>query len=205
MKTRSLLSLLAFAGIAFCACKKEYVGNYTLIKQVPEPAGEHCKSGGFRINSGIDLNGNKVLDSNEIQQTEYVCNGQYDKETIIYFPGMGYGYSTNTVTGSMYAPVAISNFDITNYPADSISFVTNLFTNNANVKAFVELYDQTNNKVIKNTTLSTNATTSTIYSTTVNFLNDLPKGPIKLNCNIRAEQAGTEVTFYLPTLKIYKK
>jgi len=206
MKTRSRLSLLAFAGIAFCACKKEYVGNYTLIKQVPEPAGEHCKSGGFRINSGIDLNGNKVLDSNEIQQTEYVCNGQYDKETIIYFPGMGYGHGSPSVSGSLYPDVTMNNFDITNYPADSISFCTYLYTGNANVKAFVELYDQTNNKVIKNTTLSTNATTSNTYiTTTINFLNDLPKGPINLNCNIRTEQAGTLATIYLPMLKIYKK
>lgn len=205
MKIKSSFFLLALAGLSFCGCKKEYVGKSSLIQQIPEPAGEHCKSGGFRIISGVDQNKNNVLDSNEIQQTEYVCNGQYDKETIIYFPGMGYGYESTSTTGTLVPEVAIANFDITNYPVDSISFCTYLHTETANVKAYVELYDQTNNKVIKNTTLSTLGSSNTYCTTTINFLNDFPKGPIKLNCNIRTDQTGAGAVAYLPLLKIYKK
>lgn len=50
-------------------------GSDALIAQRAEPAGAHCANGGVRIDSGLDKNGNHVLDSKEIQQTSYVCNG----------------------------------------------------------------------------------------------------------------------------------
>ena len=40
-----------------------------------EPAGANCANGGKRIDSGTDDNDNGVLDSAEIDDTEYVCNG----------------------------------------------------------------------------------------------------------------------------------
>jgi OmcA/MtrC family decaheme c-type cytochrome len=48
-----------------------------LVKTSPEPAGANCASGGTRIDSGIDANGNGVLDPSEINAaaTTYVCNG----------------------------------------------------------------------------------------------------------------------------------
>lgn len=40
-----------------------------------EAAGANCASGGVRVNSGPDGNGNNALDSAEIVSTQYVCNG----------------------------------------------------------------------------------------------------------------------------------
>ncbi|AEV97482.1 hypothetical protein A4D02_30720 [Niastella koreensis] len=205
MKTKSLFFLIALAIVIFYGCKKEVEKN-SLTVQIPESIGAYCKYGGYKIISGVDQNSNNILDSNEIQQTEYVCKGIDEKETIIYFPGQDYGYLSNNASGSMWPRVAIANFDISNYPADSISFSAYLYSNMEGVKAFVELYDQTNNKVIKNAILSTTSTKSdSLYSTTVNFLNDLPKGPIKLNCRLRTEKDGTGVTFRKPMLNLYKK
>lgn len=39
-----------------------------------EPKGDNCALGGLRVDSGIDLNGNGLLDRDEIQETEYDCN-----------------------------------------------------------------------------------------------------------------------------------
>jgi hypothetical protein len=50
-------------------------GADSLIAQTPEPAGSHCENGGVRIDTGVDKNDDDVLDSEEIQQTSYVCNG----------------------------------------------------------------------------------------------------------------------------------
>ena len=50
-------------------------GQTSLIRSDAEPAGEHCGEGGTRVSSGLDDNGNGVLDDDEIDQTEYVCNG----------------------------------------------------------------------------------------------------------------------------------
>lgn len=46
-----------------------------LLALVSEAAGANCTSGGVRVNSGPDGNGNNALDSAEIVSTQYVCNG----------------------------------------------------------------------------------------------------------------------------------
>ena len=49
-------------------------GLVSLVNVEPEPAGANCASGGQRIDSGLDANGNGSLDVAE-QSTAYVCNG----------------------------------------------------------------------------------------------------------------------------------
>ncbi|MCH5596750.1 DUF7151 family protein [Niabella ginsengisoli] len=39
-----------------------------------EPIGANCAGGGNRINYGMDLNRNSILDNNEITTTTYMCN-----------------------------------------------------------------------------------------------------------------------------------
>ncbi len=50
-------------------------GNTSLIKTTNEAAGDNCENGGIRIDSGIDMDGNGILDDIEIVTTAYVCNG----------------------------------------------------------------------------------------------------------------------------------
>ena len=50
-------------------------GQTTLLRADPEPAGEHCGEGGFKINHGLDDNGNGALEDEEIDGFEYICNG----------------------------------------------------------------------------------------------------------------------------------
>lgn len=50
-------------------------GLSSLIGMVVEPAGVNCSNGGARLDSGLDGNGNGVLDSAEISATRYACNG----------------------------------------------------------------------------------------------------------------------------------
>ena len=51
-------------------------GNNSLIKTTQEPAGVNCANGGTKIEVGLDVNGNNILDNTEINvnQTNYVCN-----------------------------------------------------------------------------------------------------------------------------------
>jgi hypothetical protein len=46
-----------------------------IVRLDDEPAGENCPAGGVAIRIGVDLNGNGVLDPDEITDTRYVCNG----------------------------------------------------------------------------------------------------------------------------------
>ena len=50
-------------------------GAMALIDQTPEPAGIHCSNGGTRIDSGLDVNADHVLQVAEIDRTAYACNG----------------------------------------------------------------------------------------------------------------------------------
>lgn len=52
-------------------------GLNALIKTTTEPAGVNCTNGGTKIETGLDINVNGVLDAGEVNvgQTKYVCNG----------------------------------------------------------------------------------------------------------------------------------
>jgi MYXO-CTERM domain-containing protein len=50
-------------------------GDSALVSTTDEPAGDNCENGGTRIDVGIDDNDNGTLDTDEVDQTTYVCNG----------------------------------------------------------------------------------------------------------------------------------
>lgn len=50
-------------------------GKNSLISFVTENAGANCAKGGYKVTSGVDANGNNVLDAAEVQNTAYICNG----------------------------------------------------------------------------------------------------------------------------------
>jgi hypothetical protein len=52
-------------------------GKNALINTTVEPSGANCPNGGTKIEVGLDINSNGILDNSEINasQTKYVCNG----------------------------------------------------------------------------------------------------------------------------------
>jgi Collagen triple helix repeat (20 copies) len=50
-------------------------GAVSLVVQVPVSQGAACAYGGTEIESGVDENGNDLLDTSEITSISYVCNG----------------------------------------------------------------------------------------------------------------------------------
>jgi hypothetical protein len=50
-------------------------GTSALLKITAEASGTYCTSGGSRIESGPDMNGNGSLEAGEVTGTQYVCNG----------------------------------------------------------------------------------------------------------------------------------
>ncbi len=67
-------------------------GLNALIKTTTEAAGANCANGGTKIETGLDVNSNGVLDNGEIisSQTKFVCNGNSNNisgsnsNTLIY-------------------------------------------------------------------------------------------------------------------------
>lgn len=58
-------------------------GMNSLINILVEEAGANCVSGGLKIESGLDINDNDVLDSDEVTTTQYVCNGEGGFNSLI--------------------------------------------------------------------------------------------------------------------------
>jgi hypothetical protein len=58
-------------------------GLNALIKTTTEPSGGNCANGGTKIETGLDANGNGVLELGEVNasQTKYVCNGNVSNST----------------------------------------------------------------------------------------------------------------------------
>lgn len=50
-------------------------GLQSLVVTNPFSVGANCGNGGVMIESGVDLNNDSILDSNEVDSTQYVCNG----------------------------------------------------------------------------------------------------------------------------------
>jgi len=50
-------------------------GASALVSVVDEPAGANCESAGKKIEYGADKSGDGKLDPDEIEGTQYLCNG----------------------------------------------------------------------------------------------------------------------------------
>jgi len=55
----------------------------TLITTTTEASGNNCAAGGLRIDIGLDDNADGILDTTEIDQTQYVCNGGFSNNTML--------------------------------------------------------------------------------------------------------------------------
>ena len=57
-------------------------GLNSLILTSIEAAGSNCVSGGIKIESGLDIDSNGTLDSGEVTQTQYICNGNDGEDGV---------------------------------------------------------------------------------------------------------------------------
>lgn len=86
MKKIKLISAIA-AAISLSACSVDDGDNglNSLVSQSSIEAGAQCSHGGTRIDSGIDDNRNGTLDSNEIDNTQYLCQDGPFQLQLLHF------------------------------------------------------------------------------------------------------------------------
>jgi beta propeller repeat protein len=58
----------------------------SLVRQDNEPAGANCPDGGLRIESGLDLNSDGILDPNEVIEMSYVCKASTSLVNVVPEP-----------------------------------------------------------------------------------------------------------------------
>lgn len=57
-------------------------GTISLINISDQDPGANCENGGIRVDTGLDINSNQILDNNEIQNTKYICNGNNGSNSL---------------------------------------------------------------------------------------------------------------------------
>ena len=66
-----------------------------------EPSGVNCQYSGFKIESGLDINDNRNLESDEIMNTSYICHGLklWRATTFLDLNGSVFGEEQNLTHG----------------------------------------------------------------------------------------------------------
>ena len=180
-------------------------GNLSLINITDEAEGTHCENGGIKIESGVDSNGNGLLDQSEIHTTKFVCNGVDGiiNEEIRLKVADGIGSTANT-SSSVPVVVAGVTFNKSNFEnVGSMFFESDPYVVNNSNYALLELYNITDNVVISNTLIRTNNTfdlkTNLI---TDNIIDNLPEDEVILGIRLSSEINGEFSASGIPYLII---
>lgn len=206
MKQKIRLFILISICSILSGCQKDgQDGNNSLLDLIVEAPGDNCLNGGYKITSGIDLNSNNTLDENEIQNTEYICNGNnggYDEQVRLSF-GENYLFTSGTDwVISNNETEHLIKFNKSNYiGADSIVVAMRIATTDVNTKCYGELYNITDGVSIADTQLET--TVSNLepfeYIFSENIFNNLPDYEISLTIRIKSETNGVQVIGGFPS------
>ena len=209
MRSNYLLSLIFIVALAGSCEKQGLDGLNSLVKIDTEPVGENCANGGYKISSGLDLNNDNILNTNEVQSISFLCHGinnNLDKKIIVPFIGRN-GVQGSSSSGTVVSEQVIHGFNINDYPeADSVVFGGFQWSLEEGIECSVELYDLTNEKVIEDTQIKAFATGSTTKwtATTKNFIDHLPEEAIDLGVFIKSSQEGERVYITALTLIVYR-
>ncbi|SMG22074.1 hypothetical protein SAMN05661096_01256 [Marivirga sericea] len=60
-------------------------GANSLTKLTVEPPGVNCVNGGYLHETGTDSNGNGILDTDEVTNSQYICNGENILDQVDYY------------------------------------------------------------------------------------------------------------------------
>lgn len=124
MKFSNVFICISLFSVLLFSCGKDgetgpegKAGLKSLLDIQPLAPGAQCMTGGVSIHAGIDKNGNNKLESNEIENTQFICNGtnaNSDKQVIIpliFTDGVSF-YANKTPKQVEMIP----DFDITRFP-----------------------------------------------------------------------------------------
>lgn len=185
-------------------------GLNSLVDMIPEPQGINCMNGGFKISTGLDLNNNRILDFEEIEQTSYLCNvdSSYDNTDKLIRLVVGrhdVGTASTTWVVSQYPTFNFPDFCKEDYNnVDSIIFVPSMHTKNPNTKCIVELFNFTDGVSIENSTVESNKPGYNFHYSK-DIYEFLPAKRIDIGVRVRSEHNGVSVTTGIVSyLYIYK-
>ncbi|MEL6916391.1 MAG: hypothetical protein AAFO99_01545 [Bacteroidota bacterium] len=116
-------------------------GLNSLINIIEEPISENCPNGGFKIETGIDINTNGILESDEVQATNFICNQEEDVPSNINTQYDIEGILTYGQSLAVSAGASDQSGDFKN----SLAFIGgNSVVGDIDVNSFVEIENSSN-------------------------------------------------------------
>lgn len=183
-------------------------GEVSLVNISDEVAGANCENGGVKIESGIDSDGDLVLDIDEILVTRYVCNGidGVINEEIQIKVVDGIGSAANTSSSTPVVVSGSTSFNISNFAnVDSVVFVSDPYVSNTSNFALVELYNITDDVVIANSLIrANNLFDDKVQIKTDNIFSELPTKEITLGIRLSSEINGEFSASGIPYIFLYR-
>ena len=83
-------------------------GLTSIVASSIEPVGSNCANGGIKIQTGLDINEDGVLQQNEINQTEFICNGSNGANIQNTAPSI-LSYTRDMNSGIFYETIQLSH------------------------------------------------------------------------------------------------
>ena len=169
-------------------------GNNSLAALVPEPAGPNCATGGYKVNTGIDLNNNSILDPNEVINSQYICNGLNGSNSLVSLvaekPGPNCpsgGYKVNSGTDiNKNGSLDESEIQSTNYICNGNNGLNYLISVKAELAGSNCIYGgysfNTGIDINKNGVLDVSEITGTVYICNTSSINEV-RIPLDFSAN----------------------
>ncbi|MFY0602276.1 MAG: hypothetical protein JXR03_21570, partial [Cyclobacteriaceae bacterium] len=188
-------------------------GKVSLVNIADEAGGANCENGGVKIDSGVDDNGDGTLDTDEVDITRYVCNGidgGFDEQIRLRIETpldntANNDWFTNSTT-YVFGGAGLFAFNKNNFVGvDSVVLASNPSNFTSGVRAYVDLFDATNNSSVSNSEISRIADyPDDTYIFSENIFGSLPETSIDLGVRVRTETSGTSASVGRPYLILYR-
>ena len=204
-----LLTSVLFFG---CVGEDRAAGMNSLMSTEIEVAGSNCFHGGIKVNTGLDTNRNNVLDGEEIQTTDYLCNGSGGAGTVELdnLVRINLGSPDFTACGTEWQYTEHNSWQLHDFNkmdyqnVKSILFVPSIVCYDEGSSTTLELFNLTDNVPIANTELTHNST-NFVFHYSENIYDYLPDYPISLCIRVKNKTedscGGTGTFSYLYILR----
>lgn len=179
-------------------------GINSLINVVTESSGNFCVYGGLKVEAGLDQNKNGILEENEIQAINYVCNGENGQSSgeisTIRIP-FSLAYSWRNAENSWSSFIQdglLYGFNINDYEDfDSVAFIAQFHRGETADPIWLRLYDYTASEGISNSELFSTIPDSLLIDPqkrvlkSRNFATSVLSGPRTIGIQFRKQTTET--------------
>jgi hypothetical protein len=112
--------------ITSTSCEEGDDGKKSMVNLIDEPPGINCLAGGNKMDVGLDLNDNAILENNEIQITKYICNGAVGLKSLLRVESEGPGVNCPSGGNKLFSGIDLNaNNILDDSEIQDLSFICN--------------------------------------------------------------------------------